>query len=92
MQVDPIKPALKAPGTKCLKLNCDEPLSNVAFKFNLRRYIMDAIIAAKKRGRGILDKHSRPTLNRRTEAARLYMYSPRRYDKVRETTWTLSLA
>jgi len=28
------------PGTKRLKLKYDEPLSNVAFKFNLRRYIM----------------------------------------------------
>ena len=40
MQIDPIKPTLKAPGTKRLKLNFDEPLSNVAFNFNLRRYIM----------------------------------------------------
>jgi hypothetical protein len=24
-----------------LKLNCDEPLSNFAFKFNLRRYTTD---------------------------------------------------
>ena len=38
MQVDPIKPALKAPGTKRLKLQYDTPLSNFAFKFNLRRY------------------------------------------------------
>ena len=40
MQVDPIDPTLKAPGSKRLKLNCDEPLSNFAFKFNLRRYSM----------------------------------------------------
>jgi len=33
-----MKPTLKAPGTKRLKLNCDEQLSNSAFKFNLRRY------------------------------------------------------
>jgi hypothetical protein len=39
VQVDPIKPALKAPGTKRLKLKCDEQLSNFAFKFNLRRCI-----------------------------------------------------
>ena len=38
MQVDPIKPTLKAPGTKRLKLQYDEPLSSFAFKFNLRRY------------------------------------------------------
>ena len=29
---------LKAPGTKRLKLKYDEPLSNLAFKFNLRRH------------------------------------------------------
>ena len=40
MQIDPIKPTLKAPGTKLLKLKCDKPLSNFAFEFNLRRYIM----------------------------------------------------
>ena len=41
MQVDPIKPTLKAPGTECLKLECDEPPSNFAFKINLRRYTVD---------------------------------------------------
>ena len=34
-----MKPKLKPPGTKCLKLKCDIPLSTSAFKFNLRRYI-----------------------------------------------------
>jgi len=38
VQVDPIKPTLKAPGSKRLKLIFDGPLSNFAFKFNLRRY------------------------------------------------------
>ena len=38
VQVDPIKPTLKAPGTKLLKLKYDDPLSNIAFKFKLRRY------------------------------------------------------
>ena len=38
MQVAPIKPVLKAPGTILLKLRCDKPLSNIAFKFNLRRH------------------------------------------------------
>ena len=38
MQVDPMKPKLKPPGNKQLKLKCDVPLSNFAFKFNLRRY------------------------------------------------------
>ena len=39
MQVEPIKHKLKAPGSMLLKLRCDGSLSNVAFKFNLRRYV-----------------------------------------------------
>ena len=39
VQVDPMKPKLKPPGTKRLKLKCDVLLSNFAFKFNLRHYI-----------------------------------------------------
>jgi len=38
VQVEPIKPTLKAPGSKCLKLPYDELLSSFAFKFDLRRY------------------------------------------------------
>ena len=38
VQVDPVKPTLKAPGTKRLKLIYAELLSNFGFKFNLRRY------------------------------------------------------
>ena len=34
-----MKPKLKLPGTKRLKLKCDEQLSKFAFKFKLRRYI-----------------------------------------------------
>jgi len=40
VQVGPIKPTLKAPGTKRLKLKCDGLLLSFAFKFNLRRYTM----------------------------------------------------
>jgi hypothetical protein len=40
VQVDPIKPTLKAPGIKLFKLKYDKPLPNFAFKFNLRRYAM----------------------------------------------------
>jgi len=39
VQVDPIKPTLKPPGTKHSRLKCDELLSSFGFKFNLRRYI-----------------------------------------------------
>jgi hypothetical protein len=38
MQVDPIKPTLKAPGSKRLKLEHVNLLSNFAFRFNLHRY------------------------------------------------------
>ena len=38
MQIDPIKPKLKALGTQRLKLKSDEPLSDLAFKFNWHRY------------------------------------------------------
>jgi hypothetical protein len=38
MQVDPVRPTLKPPGIMLLKLIYNEPLSNFAFDFNLRRY------------------------------------------------------
>ena len=41
MQLHPIKPTLKPPGTKRLQLTYDEPLSNFASKFKLRRYVKD---------------------------------------------------
>ena len=44
MPVDPIKPTLKPPGTKRLKPDYDEPVSNFAFKFDLRRYIWGLVI------------------------------------------------
>jgi len=43
---------LKPPGTKRLKLKCDEPLSNVAFNFNLRRFILVAAGRARRRRHG----------------------------------------
>jgi len=39
VQVDPVKPTLKGPRTKRLKLRFYGPVSNFAFKFKLRRYI-----------------------------------------------------
>ena len=38
VQVDLIKPTLKAPKTKLLKQTNDELLSSFSFKFHLRRY------------------------------------------------------
>ena len=46
MQVDPVKPTLKPPGTKRLKLNCDVLLSTSAFKLNLRRYAEAHVLLA----------------------------------------------
>jgi len=45
VQVDPIKPTLKAPGTQQLKLKYDEPLSNFAFNFKLHRYTTGLAVA-----------------------------------------------
>ena len=49
--MDPIKPQLKAPGTKRLKLKYDELLSSFAFNFNLRRYTMNDSRAKEARGK-----------------------------------------
>ena len=43
VQLAPIKPTLKPPGTERLKPKCDDPLSNFAFSFNLRCYSLDAL-------------------------------------------------
>ena len=40
MHVDPIKSTLKQSKTRRLKVKNDEQLSNFAFKFSLRRYIL----------------------------------------------------
>ena len=42
VQIDPIEPTLKAPGTKRLKLKCHDLLLNCGFKFSLRRYDVGA--------------------------------------------------
>jgi len=52
VQVDPIEPNLKLPGTKRLKLKCDILLSNFAFKFNLRSYSVGGPRAGA-RGQGL---------------------------------------
>jgi hypothetical protein len=38
VQIEPIRPTLTGPGIQRLKLQYDEPLSHLAYKFNLRRY------------------------------------------------------
>jgi hypothetical protein len=52
VQVDSIKPKLKPPGTKHLKLRCDTLLSTSAFKFNSRRYNMAGPAADRLRVAG----------------------------------------
>jgi hypothetical protein len=44
VQVDPIKPTSKSLGTKPLKLKHDELLSIFAFKFKLRRYMVERLL------------------------------------------------
>jgi len=53
LQVDPVKPLLKAPGPTLLKLKCDGLLSNFAFNFNLCHYNL----ASNKNLRVKLIKH-----------------------------------
>jgi len=42
VKVDPIKPQIKAPGTERVQLQKSEPLSIVAFRFNMRRYTSES--------------------------------------------------
>ena len=51
VQVEPMKPVLKAPGTKRLKLKYNKLLSSLAFKFNLRRYSTASPCAGPTTGR-----------------------------------------
>ena len=51
MRVDPIKPTLKAPVHKRLKLKYDHLLSSFAFIFNLRRYSVETAAVALVVGR-----------------------------------------
>ena len=46
MQIDPVRPVLKAPGTKRLKLKYNETSLNFAFKFDLRRFVKANMTAA----------------------------------------------
>jgi len=48
VQVEPIKPTLKAPGIKLSKPKYGKPLSFFGFKFNLRRY--NRVLAVTQKG------------------------------------------
>jgi hypothetical protein len=60
VQVDPIKPMLKAPGTERLKLEYHESLSKFAFNFNLRRYNQGNRIQAAERRAAEAENMVRP--------------------------------
>jgi len=60
VQVDPIKPKLKPPGTKRLKLKYDKPLSKSAFKFNLHHYSLVDVTATNTRQGGHSDEALEP--------------------------------
>ena len=53
MQVDPIKPTLKPPGTKGSKLELDGLLSNFCFQFSLRRYTKGENIFTQGKPEGV---------------------------------------
>jgi hypothetical protein len=55
VQVDLIKPTLKAPATQRLQLKYVGLLSNIAFKFNLRRYSL--VAAAEGRAAEAVGTH-----------------------------------
>jgi len=60
VQVDPVKPTLKAPGITLLKLKYDKPLSNSAFTFTLRRYSAgSARTASGRRSASVAGPHIR---------------------------------
>ena len=53
VHVAPIKPSLKAHGSKLLRLNEDELLSNFGFKFNVRHYNLRSIVSRAADGWGL---------------------------------------
>ena len=59
VQVDHVKPKLKLPGAKRLKLKCHKPLSNFAFNFNLRHYTWGSRRASMS-GRARQGRHTPP--------------------------------
>ena len=89
VQVDSIKPTLKAPGIKLLQHKYDKPLSNFALKFNLRRYTKGSTShpppssagTASAAGQGPVPPHARThfafspaTISR--HRSRIYQISP----------------
>ena len=72
MQVDPIKPMLKTPRTKRLKLTNVRLLSNFGFKFNLRRYNLVGFFVVQERV-----SHALPEVLPKVSRCRLTLSNPR---------------
>jgi hypothetical protein len=66
VQVEPMKPVLKVPGTGCLKRKCYGLLSSFAFHFNLRRYTTEphALIGDATAGHHVLVVDPGPMVGR----------------------------
>jgi hypothetical protein len=79
-----VKPKLKPPGPKRLKLKCDVLLSNFAFKFNLRRY--DVVPRNRGRNQGEAQDHGAGAVQIRSAGGVTVTHSLLEYDKVRQTT------
>jgi hypothetical protein len=69
VHVDPMKPTLKAHGTKRLTLTFNKLLSNIAFKSNLRRYTMDDERLTEHLVSSATVRRSRLTLSTHVESA-----------------------
>ena len=76
MQVDPIKPKLKAPASMHLKLRCDGQVSNFAFKFKMRRYVEERI-AMLVRGTSAVGEKSEQIARLTAELEVRYYYTCR---------------
>jgi hypothetical protein len=94
VQVDPIKPTLKAPGTERLKLEQDGLLSNFGFKFNLRHYSKDQTAiheAMEQQTISIAKAGINATLNARTSILAAANPNGGRYDRSKKLKHNLSL-
>jgi len=75
VQVEPMKPVLNAPGTKRSKLKCEELLSGLAFKFNLR-HCVGRVDHAGRRGHQPAPHHGAARQHRRGVAGRAWQIMP----------------
>ena len=86
--MDPIKPKLKPPGTKRLKLKCDVLLSGSSFKFNLRRYTKGGPEAAAAAAAAAA--HLEALEEMRREFTRAMLLQKRQRDELYARVWSSS--